>query len=84
MNFAVTIALYASLQKELGRPLLFPGNAKSWLRISDHSTASNNARFQLWAVQNENIQNEIFNIANGDFVQMKTLWPKIAKFLNEL
>lgn len=79
MNFAVTIALYASLQKELGRPLLFPGNARSWERISDHSTASNNARFQLWCVLNEDIKQEAFNIANGDLVQMRDLWPRIAK-----
>ena len=79
MNFAVTIALYATIQKELGQPLLFPGNAKSWLRISDHSTAWNNARFQLWTVMNKDIQHEISNIANGDVVQMRDLWPKIEK-----
>ncbi|CAF3493823.1 unnamed protein product [Rotaria socialis] len=50
MNFAVTVALYATIQKELGQPLLFPGSEKTWDRISDHSTASNNACFQLWAV----------------------------------
>jgi hypothetical protein len=79
MNFAVTIALYALIQKELGQPLLFPGNEKSWNRISDHSTASNNACFQLWTVENENIQQEIFNIANGDLVRFRELWPNIEK-----
>jgi hypothetical protein len=79
MNFAVTIALYATIQKELGQPLLFPGNEKSWNRISDHSTASNNAHFQLWAVLNDKIQHEIFNIANGDLVRFRDLWPKIEE-----
>jgi hypothetical protein len=79
MNFAVTIALYATIQKELGQPLLFPGNKKSWNRITDHSTASNNACFQLWAVLNENIHHEIFNIANGDLVRFRDLWPKIEE-----
>ena len=79
MNFAVTIALYAIIQKELGQPLYFPGNAKSWNRISDHSTASNNAHFQLWAVLNEKIEHEIFNIANGDLVRFRDLWPKIEE-----
>ena len=77
MNFAVTIALYAAVRKELGEPLLFPSNKKSWRRISDHSTASHNARFQLWAARNEAIQHEIFNIANGDLVRFEDLWPKI-------
>ena len=79
MNFAVTLALYATIQKELGRPLLFPGNEKSWHRISDHSTASNNARFQLWSAQNEQIKHEIFNIANGDLLHLRDLWPKLEK-----
>jgi len=79
MNFAVTIALYATIQKELGQPLLFPGNEKSWNRISDHSTASNNADFQLWSVLNDKIQHEIFNIANGDLVRFRDLWPKIEE-----
>jgi hypothetical protein len=79
MNFAVTIALYATIQKELDQPLLFPGNKMSWNRISDHSTASNNACFQLWTVLNENIHHEIFNIANGDLVRFRDLWPKIEE-----
>ncbi|CAF1021594.1 unnamed protein product [Rotaria sp. Silwood1] len=82
MNFAVTIALYATIQKELGQPLLFPGNRKAWNRISDHSTASNNARFQLWTVLNKNIRNETFNIANGDLVRYRDLWPKIESYFN--
>ena len=77
MNFAVTIALYATVRKELGEPLLFPGHKKSWRRISDHSTAFHNADFQLWAACNEAIQHETFNIANGDLVHFEDLWPKI-------
>ncbi|UJR27752.1 hypothetical protein I4U23_009025 [Adineta vaga] len=80
MNFATTIALYATIQKELNQPLIFPGNKKSWNRISDHSTASNNAHFQLWTVLNEQIQHEIFNIANGDLVRFRDLWPKIEHY----
>jgi hypothetical protein len=62
MNFAVSLALYASIQKEKGQPLIFPGNEVAWNSILDHSDASNNARFQLWSSTNDKIQNEIFNI----------------------
>lgn len=81
MNFAVTIGIYAAIQKELKQPLLFPGTKRSWFRISDHSTASNNAEFQLWAVENPIVEHEIFNIANGDFIRMCDLWPKIERYL---
>jgi hypothetical protein len=79
MNFAVSLALYASIQKEKGQPLIFPGNEIAWNSIVDHSDALNNARFQLWSSINDKIQNEIFNIHNGDEVKFRTLWPKFEK-----
>ena len=79
MNFAVSLALYASLQKEKGQPLIFPGNEIAWNALIDHSSALNNARFQLWSSTNEQISNEIFNIHDGGQVRFRTLWPKIEK-----
>lgn len=80
MNFAVSVALYACVQKEKGQPLIFPGNEVAWNSLIDHSGAENNARFQLWSSTNEKIPNEIFNIYNGDEVRYRTLWPKIEKY----
>ena len=79
MNFAVSLALYASLQKEKGQPLLFPGNELAWNSIVDHSDAVNNAYFQLWTSVNDRIKNEIFNIHDGDEVTFRALWPKFEK-----
>ena len=79
MNFAVSLALYACIQKEKGQPLIFPGNEVTWHAIVDHSDASNNARFQLWSSTSDKIQSEEFNINNGDEVKIRTLWPKIEK-----
>jgi hypothetical protein len=44
MNFAVSLALYASIQKEKGQPFIFPGNEIAWNSIVDHSDTSNSAR----------------------------------------
>ncbi len=79
MNFAVSLALYACIQKEKGQPLIFPGNEIAWNSIVDHSDARNDAHFQLWSSTNEKIPNEIFNIHNGDEAKFRTLWPKIEK-----
>jgi nucleoside-diphosphate-sugar epimerase len=79
MNSAVSLALYASIQKEKGQPLIFPGNEIAWNSVVDHSDALNNARFQLWSSTNDKIQNEIFNIHNGDQVKLRTLWRIIEK-----
>lgn len=83
MNFVVSLALYASIQKEKQQPLIFPGNEIAWNSIVDHSDALNNARFQIWTSTNENIRNEIFNIHNGDEVKFCNLWPKIEKYNEE-
>ena len=79
MNFAVSLALYACIQKEKGQPLIFPGNEITWNSIMDHSDAINDAHFHLWSSTNNEIPSEIFNIYNGDLVRYKTLWPTIEK-----
>ena len=80
MNFAVSLAIYASVQKEKGEPLIFPGHELAWNIVLDHSSSLNNARFQLWAATNGHTANEIFNIHDGDKVQFRILWPKFEKY----
>ncbi|KAJ3283660.1 hypothetical protein HK104_010277 [Borealophlyctis nickersoniae] len=87
MNFAVSIALYAVVQKESGQPLVFPGNQVMYENIIDHSSAANNARFQVWAASNHTkalhtTWNHAYNIHDGDVVRFKDLWPKIAKYFD--
>jgi hypothetical protein len=79
MNFAVSLAIYATVQKEKGEALLFPGHEIAWNITLDHSSALNNAHFQLWASTNDQTANEIFNIHNGDKVQFRSLWPEFEK-----
>ena len=79
MNFAVSLAIYATIQKEKGEPLIFPGNEIGWNAILDHSAALTNARFQLWSSTNEKTANQVFNIHNGDKVQFRAIWPKIEE-----
>jgi hypothetical protein len=79
MNFAVSLAIYATVQKEKGEPLLFPGHEIAWNITLDHSSSLNNAQFQLWLSTNDETTNQIFNIHNGDKVQFRALWPKFEK-----
>ncbi|CAF1055708.1 unnamed protein product [Rotaria sordida] len=53
MNFAISLAFYACIQKEKGQPLVFPGSEITWNSIIDHSDALNNAHFQLWSSTND-------------------------------
>ncbi|CAF1365626.1 unnamed protein product [Didymodactylos carnosus] len=82
MNFAVSIALYACIQKELGKPLIFPGNQVQWDSLIDHSDVCNDAQFELWASVTKEAENQEFNIHNGDYNKFRVLWPKIAKYFD--
>ncbi|KAJ3177094.1 hypothetical protein HDU85_006020 [Gaertneriomyces sp. JEL0708] len=84
MNFGVTIALYAMIQKELGKPFIFPGNKIMYNNIVDHSAAMNNAAFQVWLSthvgQGKVEGNRAFNIHDGNKIRWKDVWPKIARY----
>ncbi|KAI9484826.1 NAD(P)-binding protein [Zychaea mexicana] len=80
MNFAVSLAIYASLQKSLGRKLGFPGCKEQWNAKNDFSTATNNADFQVWASLNKQAGNNAFNTADGPKTQTRDLWHKIAEY----
>ncbi|BGP46311.1 hypothetical protein JCM10450v2_002153 [Rhodotorula kratochvilovae] len=80
MSLATTIALYAAGRKALGEPLVFPGSSLSWELEYDHSSASNNAAFQLYAALNEQAANRTFNIHDSKPSTFAQLWPKIADY----
>lgn len=78
MNMGTTLAVYASICKENGRPFRFPGSAQQWNGLSDVTDARILAEQMIWAATTEAAQNEAFNIANGDLFRWKWLWKQIA------
>jgi hypothetical protein len=79
MNFAVTIALYASLQKELKKDFVWPGNEVEYNANFDHASADNNSRFQIYLSVNDKVPSGAFNIKDKDQTTYAELWPKIAQ-----
>ena len=49
MNMGVTLAVYASLCRETGRPFLFPGSPQQWNGLTDVTDARLLARHLAWA-----------------------------------
>lgn len=78
MNMGSTLAVYASICKETGRPFRFPGSAAQWEGISDVTDAQILAEQMIWAATTNAAHNEAFNIANGDVFRWKWLWKQIA------
>lgn len=82
MNLAMVIAVYASITKELGLPLRFPGKPGAYNKLLEMTDASLLAKATVWAATNKNCENQAFNINNGDLFRWEELWPKIATYFN--
>ena len=76
MNLALVIAVYASISKELGLPLRFPGKPGAYDSLLEMTDAGLLASATVWATGQEGA----FNIANGDLFRWRELWPKLAAY----
>ncbi|MDR0264163.1 MAG: SDR family oxidoreductase [Sphingobacterium sp.] len=80
MNLAMLIAVYASISKELGIPLRFPGKIGAFQTLMEMTDATLLAKAMVWAATNPQAANQAFNINNGDLFRWKELWPKLASY----
>lgn len=82
MNLGTTLAVYATLCKETGRPFQFPGSQAQWTGLSDVTDARMLAKQLVWAADSDAARNEAFNIVNGDLFRWSWLWPRLAKWFD--
>jgi nucleoside-diphosphate-sugar epimerase len=78
MNMGVTLAVYATICRESGRPFLFPGSAAQWNGLTDMTDAELLARHMEWAATTEVARNQAFNVVNGDIFRWKWMWERLA------
>lgn len=82
MNMGTTLAVYASLCRDTGRPFTFPGSATQWNGLTDMTDARQLARHLLWATETEAAHNEDFNVVDGDIFRWQWMWSRIADWFN--
>jgi nucleoside-diphosphate-sugar epimerase len=80
MNLALVIAMYASVSKELGLPLRFPGKPGAYDKLLEMTDAGLLSKAIVWAATDNRCANQAFNINNGDLFRWNEMWPKIARF----
>jgi nucleoside-diphosphate-sugar epimerase len=78
MNMGVTLAVYATICRETGRPFVFPGSIQQWEGLTDVTDARVLAKHMEWAATSEAGRNQAFNIVNGDIFRWRWLWPRLA------
>lgn len=80
MNMGTTLAVYATLCRETGRPFRFPGSAAQWNGLTDMTDARLLSRHLLWAATTPEAQNEAFNVVNGDVFRWSWMWGRLAEW----
>ena len=78
MNMGTTLAAYATLCRETGRPFRFPGSAVQWTGLTDMTDARQLARHMVWAATTPAAANEAFNVVNGDVFRWEWMWGRLA------
>ncbi len=76
MNIIGAIGAYAAIQRELGKPLGFPGGGRYINAASDSRLIAQAAEF---SATHEIAANETYNVVNGDVLVWQDLWASIAR-----
>jgi nucleoside-diphosphate-sugar epimerase len=81
MNMGVTLAVYGTICRELGRPFTFPGSPQQHDGVTDLTDARLLAEQLEWAATTPAAANEAFNTVNGDVFRWRKLWRTIGEDL---
>ncbi|WP_138464389.1 SDR family oxidoreductase [Poseidonocella sp. HB161398] len=80
MNMGQTLAVYATICRETGRPFRFPGSQVQWDSLTDMTDTRQLAAQAIWASTSPRARNEDFNVVNGDVFRWSWMWHRIAEW----
>lgn len=78
MNMGMTLAVYATLCRELERPFVFPGSPQQYAGVTDLTDAGLLAEQLEWSAITPAAANQALNIVNGDVFRWRRMWSVIA------
>jgi len=81
-NLGTAIAVYAHLLREMGLPLVFPGDERTYDAQWEMSCARGLARLMEWTATHPRGVNQIFNSTNDDPFRWCDLWPRLASYFD--
>ena len=80
MNMGLTLAVQASICRELGQPFIFPGSETQWNSLTDMTDSGLLAEHMIWAATADGAGDEAYNIVNGDIFRWRRMWPRLASY----
>jgi nucleoside-diphosphate-sugar epimerase len=82
LNLVNLLAVYATISRELGLPLRFPGSAEAYASVYQVTSADLLARAMVWSATTPASAGHAFNVVNGDLCRWESLWPRIADYFD--
>jgi nucleoside-diphosphate-sugar epimerase len=79
MNHLMAIAVYASISREIGLPLRFPGSPIAFAAMYQFTDSRLLARAMIWAATTSACENRAFNMTNGEPDRWMNIWPELAR-----
>ncbi|KAL1956439.1 hypothetical protein VTO42DRAFT_7326 [Malbranchea cinnamomea] len=79
MNLVYPLAIYATVQKHLGRPLEYPSDLAAWESNQAMSSAQMNCYLSEWAVLTDAAKDQSFNASDDCAFTFGKFWPKLAE-----
>ena len=80
MNMGLTIAVQATISREFNRPFIFPGSETQWNGVTDMTDSGLLAEQMVWAGTTPGVENQAYNIVNGDVFRWRSMWPRLAAY----
>jgi len=78
MNHLMALSLYATMSRELGLPLRFPGHPQAFASMYQFTDARLLAHAMAWAATTAVCENQAFNITNGEPERWQNIWIELA------
>jgi nucleoside-diphosphate-sugar epimerase len=78
-SLPLLIAAYATICRQQGEPLFFPGTVENFRAIYQATDAGLLARAIVWMATEPRCADQAFNVTNGDFIRWDNLWPVFAR-----
>ncbi len=79
-SIGLVIATYAAIQRELGRPLDYPGTPKAFTAQTQFTDLGLLSRALAWMADAPGAANQCFNVVNGDAPTWQGLWAGFADY----
>ncbi len=79
-NLLSVIAVYATVCRALGLPLRYPGGDAGYRRLFQMTDAALLGRASVWAALEPTVDNQVYNVTNGDLIRWCNVWPRMADY----